>query len=190
MRLKKLLSNLPKYYLSPTLLNAWLGGYDSFYDLLYRRKKELKQCLLDGIEFERKAVEGEIEELQELVKGALYQQFLCRECEGYMLLGYADLIKRDTIYDLKYVKSYDVGKYNGSSQHLIYLFCADMDKFTYIVGQGKDIYYEAQPRNDEKLRSIVRQFDNWLQQTGLIEVYQGNYSIERKRKEIEDAYKF
>ena len=91
----------PKYYLTASLLNAWLGGYDSFYDMLYRRESEPNEKMLKGIEFEEKAIKGEIEELKPYVEGALYQPFVCKECEGYMLLGFCDLINKDTIYDLK-----------------------------------------------------------------------------------------
>lgn len=176
----------PKYYLTASLLNSWLGGYDSFYDMLYRRETEPNKKMLDGILFEERAVKGEIEELKPYVDGALYQAFVCKECEGYMLLGFCDLINKDTIYDLKYVSNYDIGKYNNSVQHLIYLYCTDMEKFEYIIGQGKDIYFEKQPRDDERLKSVVKQFISWLERMNLIEVYQQNYSVERYREQIEN----
>ena len=93
-------SQKPKYYLTASLLNAWLGGYDNFYDMLYRKETEPNQQMLNGILFEERAVKGEIEELKPYVDGALYQAFVCKECEGYMLLGFCDLVNRDTIYDL------------------------------------------------------------------------------------------
>ena len=84
---------MPKYYLTASLINAWLKGYDNFYDMLYRRETEPNEAMKAGIDFENRAIRGEIEELRELVDGALYQEFVCRECEGYMLLGFCDLIK-------------------------------------------------------------------------------------------------
>lgn len=179
----------PKYYLTASLLNAWLGGYDSFYDMLYRRETEPNQKMLDGIEFEERAIKGEIEELRPYVDGALYQAFVCKECEGYMLLGFCDLINRDTIYDLKFVSHYDIGKYNNSVQHLIYLYCTDMEKFEYIVGCGKkelELYFEKQPRDDERLKATIRQFISWLKWNNLIEVYQQNYSVERYKEQIDN----
>lgn len=176
----------PKYYLTASLLNAWLKGYDNFYAMLYRLETESNDAMLKGIEFEEKAVKGEIEELQPIVDGAIYQQFVCRECEGYMLLGFCDLIKRDTIYDLKYVSTYGLGKYTDSVQHLIYLYCTDMQNFEYIVGCSDDIYFEKQPRDDEKLKATIKQFVTWLKMNDLLEVYQQNYSTERYEKEIKE----
>lgn len=178
----------PKYYLTASLLNAWLGGYDSFYDMLYRRETEPTEKMLDGVEFERQAVSGEIEELKPYLEGALYQPFVCKECEGYMLLGFCDFINRDTIYDLKFVSQYEIGKYNDSVQHLIYLYCTDMQNFEYVIGCGKrdlSLYFEKQPRDDERLRATVRQFHSWLNRNNLVEVYQQNYSVDRYKEQID-----
>lgn len=174
-----------KTYLTPSFLNAWLKGYDNFYDMLYRRDREPSKSMLKGIEFENKAVNGEIEELVPIINNALYQEFVCRPCCGYMLLGFCDLIKDDTIYDLKYVSSFEQGKYTDSSQHLIYLYCTDMNKFVYIVGKDKEIFYENQPRDDTKLKGIIKHFDDWVNQSGYKEVYQQNYSVERYKEQIE-----
>ena len=175
-----------KYYLTASLLNGWLNGYDSFYDMLYRRETEPNEKMQAGIDFEERAIKGEIEELKPYIDGALYQPFVCKECEGYMLLGFCDLINRDTIYDLKFVTHYDIGKYNDSVQHLIYLYCTDMEKFEYIIGCGKDIYFEKQPRDDERLKATVKQFISWLDRNNLTEVYQQNYSVERYREQIDN----
>ena len=179
-------SQKPKYYLTASLLNAWLGGYDNFYDMLYRKETEPNQQMLNGILFEERAVKGEIEELKPYVDGALYQAFVCKECEGYMLLGFCDLVNRDTIYDLKYVSHYDIGKYNNSVQHLIYLYCTNMNNFEYIIGCNDDIYFEKQPRDDNKLKSIINQFISWLKRNNLMEVYQQNYSVERYKEQIDN----
>ena len=181
------MQNKAKYYLTASLLNAWLGGYDSFYDMLYRRETEPNEKMLAGIDFEKRAIEGEIEELKPYVDGAIYQAFVCKECEGYMLLGFCDLVNRDTIYDLKFVYNYEIGKYTDSVQHLIYLYCTDMEKFEYIVGCRDDIYFEKQPRNDEKLKSVIRQFISWLKRNNLMEIYQQNYSVDRYKEQI-DSY--
>ena len=180
---------MSKYYLTASLLNSWLSGYDSFYDMLYRRDREPTQQMKDGILFEERAINGEIEDLKPYIDGALYQAFVCKECEGYMLLGFCDLINKDTIYDLKFVSNYEIGKYNNSVQHLIYLYCTDMEKFEYIIGQGKkelELYFEKQPRDDKRLRAIIKQFISWLNFNNLIEVYQQNYSVERYREQIEN----
>ena len=175
-----------KYYLTASLLNSWLGQYDSFYDMLYRRETEPNEKMQAGIDFEERAIKGEIEELKPYVDGALYQAFVCKECEGYMLLGFCDLVNQDTIYDLKYVSQYEIGKYNNSVQHLIYLYCTDMDKFEYIIGCKDELYFEKQPRDDNRLKSVVKQFISWLKRNNLMEVYEQNYSVERYREQIDN----
>lgn len=180
------MENKPLYYLTASLLNAWLGGYDSFYDMLYRRETAPNKAMQAGLDFENRAINGEIAELKPYVDGALYQAFVCKECNGYMLLGFCDLINRDTIYDLKFVSNYEIGKYNNSVQHLIYLYCTDMEKFEYIIGCGKDLYFEKQPRNDEKLKATINQFVSWLERMNLVEVYRQNYSVERYKEQIDN----
>lgn len=175
-----------KNYLTASLINAWIYGYDNLLDMLYRREREPNQNMLNGISFEEKAIRGEIQELRNIVNDSLYQEFVCKECEGYMLLGFCDLIKDDTIYDLKYVSSYEMPKYTDSVQHLIYLYCTDMQKFQYIIGKGEDIFYESQSRNDEKLKEIIHQFVDWLKINDLYGIYQQNYNVERYKEQIEN----
>ncbi len=171
-----------KYYVTPTLLNAWLNGYESFFDLLYRRETEITESMQKGLDYEKSIVNGEIPELNDLLDGALYQTFLYKPINDYIgVLGYSDFIKFDTIYDAKYVSSYDgLGKYKNSCQHLIYPYCANIDNFVYIIGYGKDIYYEGYMRDDKKLFGIIKQFLLYLKITGLKKVFEKNYGIERK----------
>jgi hypothetical protein len=59
-----------------------------------------------------------------------------------------------------------------------------MQKFEYVIGKGDEIFYEFQPRDDNKLKETIHQFVNWLKINNLYEVYQQNYSTTRYEKEI------
>ena len=168
-----------KGYLTATLLNTFVSQYDIM-PMLRRDEIETNQAMQNGIDFENRVIKGEIEELKELVNNGLYQVKLSKECEGYMLFGFADLIKGLKIYDFKFVKSYEIGKYRNAVQHLLYMYCADMDEFEYIIGtKDESIYYESYSRDDKKLIEVVNQFDKWLDKTGNREVYNKNYSMNR-----------
>lgn len=173
-----------KGYLTATLLNCFTSKYDIM-PLLRREEKEPTKWMLKGIEFEQKIMSGEIEELQDLINGGLYQQCLYKECNGYLLYGFADLIKKFTIYDFKFVKNYEIGKYREAVQHLLYMYCADMDNFEYVIGT-KDgfIFYEGYKRNDAELFKIVNQFDKWLDITNNRQLYERNYNIERIKENV------
>lgn len=174
-----------KGYLTPSLLNTFTSQYDIM-PSLRRDEIETNKAMLDGIEFEKRAINGEISELKELVNGGLYQEKLYKKCEGYVLFGFADLIKGLKIYDFKFVKNYEIGKYRNAVQHLIYMYCADIDEFEYIIGTKDDfIFYEYYSRNDEELIKIVNQFDRWLDKTGNRELYNKNYSLERLKEKYD-----
>ena len=61
-----------------------------------------------------------------------------------------------------------------------------MNNFEYIIGCNDDIYFEKQPRDDNKLKSIINQFISWLKRNNLMEVYQQNYSVERYKEQIDN----
>lgn len=178
---------ISKYYVNPSLLNAFTNGYDSLISSIKREPIEETQAMRDGIEFENRVVKGEIEELRPILDGALYQTFLYRPIDEYIgILGFSDFIKYDTIYDTKYKSSWELGYYKNSTQHLAYTYCMDMDKFEYIIGVSDNIYFEGYTRDDEKLFSIVKQFLNYLDYIGLRETFEKNYSTNRYSKEIEN----
>lgn len=171
-----------KGYITATLLNTFVSQYDIM-PLLRRDEIETNQAMQNGIDFENAIIRGEVPELIELVNDGLYQEKLYKQMGDYLLFGFADLIKGLTIYDFKFVKNYEIGKYRESVQHLLYMYCADMNKFQYIIGtKDGSIYYEDYARDDEKLRIVVNQFDKWLDTTGNREIYTKNYSISRVKE--------
>jgi hypothetical protein len=78
----------------------------------------------------------------------------------FLLYGKCDVIKEDWIYDIKTTKSYDIGKYQDSSQHLLYMYCGDFKKFSYLIAQGgkelTEFYKEDYFYNDTKQQLITK----------------------------------
>lgn len=180
-----------KFYVNPTLLNAFTNGYDSLIPSIKREPIEETQSMIDGRNFELSVVNGEVEELRPLLNGALYQTFLYRPIDEYIgILGFSDFIKYDTIYDTKFKKSYELGAFKKSTQHLCYPFCADIQKFEYIIGVGNNIYFEGYLRDDNKLFMIVREFLSYLDVIGLRKTFEENYKTDRYIDLINERSKY
>ena len=63
----------PKTYISPSLLDSFCNGYD-WVGMIKREEKVISPRMQMGIDFEQAVINGEFEELNEFVDGALYQQ--------------------------------------------------------------------------------------------------------------------
>lgn len=90
-----------------------------------------------------------------------------------LLFGVLDVLKAGTIYDIKFSKGYDRGKYFDSTQHPAYFqLIPEAQEFTYLVSNGSAVYTETYRREDT--RSIVptiADFLSWLDSTGLDGIY-------------------
>jgi len=166
--------------------------HNSFLSTLKREKTEPTQAMLKGIEFEKKIIEcasikpwedqeylASIENnpidpvlsIAEIVTDGMFQTVLKKEitCNSYSLLlyGKADAIKEDMIYDIKYTSSYEVGKFANSVQHLLYLYCANLEKFDYLISDGESFWRESYYLTSETIQSNLLQriseFLSWLE---------------------------
>lgn len=97
--------------------------------------------------------------IADVVKGGIWQEVLKKETDNYLLYGRSDVIKQDTIYDIKRVSSYDIGKYNKSIQHLLYMECAGLDKFDYLISDGKSVYKETYTRDIYTMPILLGKID-------------------------------
>lgn len=111
-----------------------------------------------------------INSLTEIVKGGLWQQTVKKDLtvgnQEFLLYGKCDVIKRDTIYDIKFTSNYEVGKFLDSAQHLIYLYCLDLPKFQYLVSDGKDYWIEDYFNNsgiEDEIKSKISDFMGYLE---------------------------
>jgi hypothetical protein len=133
-----------------------------FLKTLSKEKFEPNQAMQKGIDFEndikakcdnilldkKENIDYEVicNDIATIVKDGLWQQTCKKELkignQEFLLYGKMDVIKRDTIYDIKYTSNYELGKFLGSAQHLIYLYCTGLPKFKYLISNGKDFWIE------------------------------------------------
>lgn len=186
---------MSKYYITPTLLNSWQyniknGTLEDFIKVLNKEEFEPSESILKGFEFEKYMQEN----YKETLNGS-YQVKVSKEYGDYLLYGIIDCLKGGIIYDYKYTKNYDVGKFFNNHQTLMYLEMvpeakkmvylitnkfevedyADIDymntaKIEYTVG---DLFREEYTKDmfPETIDSILHKFENWLKQYNLFDIY-------------------
>lgn len=155
------LINSYTYYIQ----DEWKSPADSradFLRTLSREKFEPNEAMAKGIDFEDKILrmatlnllpaefddeqDRIVQEIAKIVKGGIWQESVKKELkignQEFLLYGRTDVIKRDTVYDIKFTGSYELGKFIDSSQHLIYLYCSDLPNFSYLISDGKDWWRE------------------------------------------------
>jgi len=167
-------STQPKYLITPSLYNAYywyaLRNYEdatteNFLKVLRKEETEKKPIMEEGIKFENDIhalcntgdIDGgdtPIYQIARIVNGGFWQERVKKEFGDYLLYGICDVIKGDTIYDIKYCASYDDGKYDDSIQHLVYMYCTGIPKFQYLIGsknrnQQEEIFIEEHSWNSE-----------------------------------------
>ena len=186
---------MPKYYITPTLLNSWQyniknGTLEDFIKVLNKEEFEPSESILKGFEYEKYMQENYKETL-----GGAYQVKVSKEYRDYLLYGIIDCLKGGIIYDYKYTQNYEVGKFFNNHQTLMYLEMVpeakktiylitnkfnkieypdmefkDVSKIEYEVG---DIFREEYTKDmfPETMDSILHKFEQWLNQYNLYGLY-------------------
>lgn len=116
-------------------------------------------------------------EVAGMIKGAQLQHVASKNITVHgmdiYLYGRLDALKAGKIFDIKFSKTYDRGKYVSSTQHPTYFeIVPEAYLFTYIVSDGNEVWTERY-RADET-PSIVKTIDeflNWLELTGNMDTY-------------------
>ena len=179
------LINSYQYYIQ----DEWKSPTDSradFLRTLSREKFEPNEAMAKGIKFEddiRAIVfdgmqnKGQIidangqphYEIANIVVGGLWQQKVKKDIkvgnQDFLLYGRTDVIKRDTIYDIKFTSKYELGKFLDSSQHLIYLYCSGLPNFSYLISDGKDWWLEDYHNHagiEDEIKSKISDFLDYL----------------------------
>ena len=158
-----------------------------FLKTLSKEKFEPNQAMQKGIDFEndiKAKCDGYIlldgkknpdyetvcGEITEIVKGGLWQESVKKDLQignqEFLLYGRTDVIKRDTVYDIKYTSNYELGKFLNSAQHLIYLYCTGLPKFKYLISNGKDFWQEDYFNNvniENEIKSKINNFLSYLE---------------------------
>lgn len=186
---------MAKYYITPTLLNSWQyniknGTLEDFIKVLNKEEFEPTESILKGFEYEKYMQEN----FEETLNGA-YQVKVSKEYGDYLLYGIIDCLKGGIIYDYKYTKNYEEGKFFNNHQTLMYLEMVpeakkmvylitnkfnkteypdlnfkDVSKVEYEVG---DIFREEYTKDmfPETMNSILHKFEQWLKQYNLFDLY-------------------
>lgn len=185
-----------KYLITPSLLNSWkyaislendYGNLEDFKRVLSREPIEETEAIKIGFQYEDFMIKN-----YEKTKNGCYQVKLSKELTtntgNYVLYGRLDCLKAGVIYDYKHTGSYDVGKFYGSYQTLIYFeLCPEANEFVYLIcnnyKDGKTIdelnlYRENYMRDsleDINISNEIDNFINWLKINELYEMYCENW---------------
>lgn len=91
----------------------------------------------------------------------------------FLLYGRLDVLKAGTIYDIKFSKSYDRGKYFSSTQHPLYLkLIPEAREFTYLISNGTDVWTETYtPTETRSIFPVISDFTDWLVDHDLWKIY-------------------
>lgn len=159
-----------------------------FLRTLSRERFEPNEAMQKGIDFENdikiateykyeywqdnKTVEYDsvIDCLANIVQDGIWQQTCKKDLtignQEFLLYGKCDVVKRDTIYDIKFTSNYEVGKFLDSAQHLIYLYCLDLPKFQYLVSDGEEYWvedYHNHAEIEDEIKSKISDFLSYLE---------------------------
>jgi hypothetical protein len=169
------------FLITPSLYSAWKYWYESEYsgkkeilDALNKTEGEKSPAMQAGIAFEnaiRSVCDGGtsedfcVLEAADIVKGGMWQQRVSKELDGDLLYGIADVVRRNTIFDIKRVNKYDLGQYEGSIQHLIYMYATGIPNFDYVISDGYEVYVETyhwEARSLETLKERIAEMKGSL----------------------------
>lgn len=167
---------------------------EDFLKVLRREPREATEAMQNGLDFEAlcyRLARGINEttnkddkwydaasQIAETIRGGVIQYkaktALTVAGTEILLFGVLDVLKAGTIYDIKFSKGYDRGKYFDSTQHPAYFeLVPEAREFTYLVSNGSAVFTETYRR--EETRSIVptiADFFSWLDAAGLMWYYQ------------------
>lgn len=156
---------------------AYDEHYKEFLKTLSREPQEPNVYMQMGIEFEKQSYEGHTI-VSPIIKGGLYQlvgkKNITVDGMDFLMYGRLDVLKGGTIYDIKKVMKYNVGKYRWSSQHRFYLdLFTRADKFVYLAVDNQDRLHKEMYFRDECISTEeqIRKFVNFLNENNLMEEY-------------------
>lgn len=160
-----------------------------FLTVLRREPTEVTDAMRNGNEFEdlvTNILSGEADESHPwyaaarkaagMVGGlAQYKAKAETTIDGIRVLMYGrlDWLRAGVIYDTKFSKSYDRGKYLTSTQHPMYFaLIPEATEFVYVVCNGTDVWTETYRRDEAAdIREIISCFFTWLKDNDLFELY-------------------
>lgn len=194
-----------RWLITQSLISSWrymlseyapFNALEEFTAVLNRVPRETSEAAQKGIEFEdvvTALLNGDreshteykhliqAEEVASILEGAQLQVSKSKSIvvDGLELVVYGrfDALKAGTIYDIKFPKSYEVGKYYSSVQHPIYMEIEpDVVKFEYLIATTKGVYKETYRRDEIRpATTIIAEFIEWLSANNMLDIYKSNW---------------
>lgn len=190
-----------KFLITQSLLGAWGwlykldDGYADFMKTLRREPVPPNNAMLDGRQFENMVTaycegnspkdghkwEAGIRGVGDLVCDGAFQVKLSKgvviDNIEFVLYGILDVLKCGVIWDIKFSKTYHVGKYLDSPQHPMYFaLCPEAREFTYIISNGRDVCRERYfPADTPPIEEEIRRFMQFLDRYDLVDTYCENW---------------
>lgn len=172
-------------------------SFAEFLQVLRREPTQTTEAMLNGIEFEdlvtaivnndevgmrlnRKWFDAAYEVAQ-IAKGGVLQYRARKVIEvsgmTFVLYGRLDVLKAGTVIDIKFTKSYDVGKFVSSTQHPVYLeLIPEAEDFLYVVSNGTNVWKERYRRDETAdITVTIAEFISWLTVNGLLDLYKEHW---------------
>lgn len=147
-----------------------------FLKTLNRIPSEPNEYMLAGIEFEKQCYEGNTC-ISPIIKGGCYQivgkKNVTIDGMNFLMYGRLDVLKGGTIYDIKRIRKYNLGKYKWSYQHGFYLdLFPRAYKFEYLAYDGNKLHHEVYYREEcQSTIEAIKNFINWLKKNDLLNLY-------------------
>lgn len=209
---------MTKLLITQTLLSGWNYMYDcwesqqesaqeSFIKTLNREPFEPTEATVHGLAFEREVyavVSGSthppyeqwkpgIMAVADKLMGASVQVKLYADLnvdgQDYLLCGVLDALKGGVIYDVKFSKSYEVGKYLKSPQTSAYFeLVPEAREFQYLISDGNEMWVETYRRHEVRpIEEYIREFVKSIELMGLLGVYEEKWNTIAPIKNHEPA---
>lgn len=171
--------------------------FEDFLRTLRREPSQPTVAMQNGIDFENmvnsivlaqanpiyfdKKWEDAARNVASLLKGSQLQYrakklISCHDID-FLLYGRLDALKAGVIYDVKFSKAYDKGKFIDSTQHPTYLeLIPEAYEFTYLISNGQNVWMETYRREETpSIYPVLSDFVDWLQAVNLTETYKEHW---------------
>ncbi len=157
------------------LVTAILSGVQEFdYSEMNEKTGEIRNYHINTIDHKWYDTASKV---AQIVGGGVLQYRASKTIEvgglTLVLYGRLDCLKSGEIYDIKFSKGYDRGKYTDSTQHPTYLeLVPEARGFTYIVSNGNEVWTERYRRDETPaIIPTISDFLDWMQAMGFLDTY-------------------
>jgi len=163
---------------------------EDFLRVLRREPTPTTEAMQNGIDFENLVTalikdqpydvpewEASASQIASILRGSQLQYVATKHIvvNGLELLLYGrlDALKAGRIYDIKFSRKYERGKFIDSTQHPMYLeLVPEANSFSYLVSNGSEVWTETYRRDEvQPIIPIISNFLTWLTNTDNMPIY-------------------